>query len=141
MKYYTGSGPSAEPLRLSRLTAKEAGLIRSTDLGRLGTLSKDGWPHVVPVGYVYDHGKFYVPSQRRSVKTVNVRRRPVATLVVDDEKTESGVMLKCQAEVLVGRAAEKWKRYMRDVKGWDNDGETLVLSLKPLRKASWFLKM
>ena len=127
-------------MRLARLSTKEVGVIASTDLGRLGTLSEDGWPHVVPVGYVYDRGTFYVPSQRGSVKTANVRRRPLATLVVDDERKECGVMLKCRPKVLEGQAAERWKKQMREVKGWGNNEETLVISLKPVEKASWFLK-
>ena len=127
-------------MKSSRLSAREMGVVASTDTGRLGTLSKNGWPHVVPVGYVYSKEVFYVPSQKDSVKTGNVRRVPRATLVVDNDRRECGVMFQCEAEVLPTEAAEKWKRYMREVKGWGNNRETAVIALRPLRRASWFLK-
>jgi len=122
------------------LTSRERSIVSSADIGRLGTISKNGWPHVVPVGYVFSGNAFYVATDEDAVKMRNVRRLPRATLVIDDEEKEHGVMLECEVEVLPVKAAERWRRYMREVKGWRNDRSTAVIRLKPRRKASWFLK-
>lgn len=122
------------------LGARERSIVGSTDIGRLGTVSKNGWPHVVPVGYVFSGGMFYVASDRSAMKMGNIRRIPRATLVIDNEEREHGVMVECTVEVLPTDEADKWRRYMREKKGWRNDRRTAVLRLMPLRKASWFLK-
>jgi nitroimidazol reductase NimA-like FMN-containing flavoprotein (pyridoxamine 5'-phosphate oxidase superfamily) len=107
---------------------------------RLSTISSNGWPHSVPVGYVYHRGKFYVPSSKDAKKVVNLARNAKATLVIDDELKEHGVMIECTARVLRGLAAERLIEHMRNVKGWKNDNSTVVIELSPIRKASWFLK-
>ncbi|MDE1853132.1 MAG: pyridoxamine 5'-phosphate oxidase family protein [Thaumarchaeota archaeon] len=127
-------------MRAAALTAKEKSVVAAADLGRLATVSKDGWPHVVPVSYVYSDGMFYVPSGEDTVKVGNLKRSPRATIVIDDEEEGCGVMLECDSKVVPAVEAEKWRRYMRDVKGWQNDRRTAVIRLKPVRKSSWFLK-
>ena len=127
-------------LKPATLDARERSIVDSSDIGRLGTVSKNGWPHLVPVGYVFSKGAFYVASDKDAVKMKNIRRLPRATLVIDDEWKERGVMFECEAVVLAAGPAERWRKYMREVKGWKNDRSTAVIRLKPLRKASWFLK-
>jgi nitroimidazol reductase NimA-like FMN-containing flavoprotein (pyridoxamine 5'-phosphate oxidase superfamily) len=119
---------------------REARLIEAKDVCRLSTISSNGWPHSVPVGYVYHRGKFYVPSSKDAKKVVNLARNAKATLVIDDELKEHGVMIECTARVLRGLAAERLIEHMRNVKGWKNDNSTVVIELSPIRKASWFLK-
>ena len=118
-------------MRAPALTAKEKSVVATDDVGRLATVSKDGWPHVVPVSYVYSDGMFFVPSREDAVKIRNLKRSPRATLVIDNEEQECGVMLECNPEILPAVEAEKWRRYMRDAKGWQNDGKTLAIRLKP----------
>ncbi len=127
-------------MRLTALDPKERAIVDSNDIGRLGTISKNGWPHVVPVGYIFSRGAFYVASDEDAVKMKNIKRSPRATLVIDDEDQEFGIMLECEVKVLPAGLAEKWRKYMRDVKGWGNDRSTAIIRLKPIRKASWFLK-
>jgi nitroimidazol reductase NimA-like FMN-containing flavoprotein (pyridoxamine 5'-phosphate oxidase superfamily) len=86
---------------------REARLIEAKDVCRLSTISSNGWPHSVPVGYVYHRGKFYVPSSKDAKKVVNLARNAKATLVIDDELKEHGVMIECTARVLRGLAAER----------------------------------
>jgi nitroimidazol reductase NimA-like FMN-containing flavoprotein (pyridoxamine 5'-phosphate oxidase superfamily) len=119
---------------------REVRLIEAKDVCRLSTISSNGWPHSVPVGYVYHRGKFYVPSSKDAKKVVNLARNAKATLVIDDELKEHGVMIECTARVLRGLAAERLIEHMRNVKGWKNDNSTVVIELSPIRKASWFLK-
>ena len=121
-------------------TRREAGLIGSKDVLVLSTVSLHGWPHSVPVSYVYIDGKFYAPASSKSKKIRNLRQNHRATILVDDAKTESGVMMECEPKILIGAKAKKFRDYMRRVKAWRNDATTVIIVLTPLRKASWFLK-
>jgi uncharacterized protein len=68
------------------LTEREMTIVQSNDICRISTVSQNGWPHVVPVAYVFLEGRFYVPARFNSRKVRNVRLNPKATLVIDDEK-------------------------------------------------------
>ncbi len=122
------------------LTKREANLIISKDILALSTVSQRGWPHCVPVSYVFLDGNFYIPASSRSKKIRNLRQNHLATIMVDDAETESGVMIECEPKILVGAKAKKFRDYMRRVKGWQNDETTVIVVLTPKRKASWFLK-
>ncbi len=119
---------------------REKQLILSKDVCRLSTISPNGWPHSVPVSYVCLRGKFYVPSSRRAKKVTNLEKNNKATIVVDDEDIEHGVMIECKTKILDGDSAEPFKNHMREVKGWKNEENTIVIELAPVRNTSWFLK-
>ncbi|PSN83798.1 hypothetical protein B9Q11_01010 [Candidatus Marsarchaeota G2 archaeon ECH_B_SAG-F08] len=118
----------------------EMKLILSKDICRLSSLSANGWPHVVPVSYLYINRKFYVPSHKRAKKVKNLKRNSKATIVIDDEQTEVGLMIECDARILEDNEAYTIKRYMESVKGWKNDENAVIIELTPVRKASWSLK-
>jgi nitroimidazol reductase NimA-like FMN-containing flavoprotein (pyridoxamine 5'-phosphate oxidase superfamily) len=122
------------------LTDRELALILSKDICRLSTISSNGWPHTVPVSYVYLRGKFYIPTARRAKKVRNLAKNSNATIVVDDERREHGVMIECSSEIIEGNKAQPLRDYMRKVKRWQNDETTAIIELSPSRKASWFLK-
>jgi hypothetical protein len=115
-------------------TGREAGLIGSKDILALSTVSQHGWPHCVPVSYVYRDDKFYVPASSKSRKVRNLLQNRRATILIDDVETESGVMMECNPKILTGVKAKKFRDYMRRVKGWQNDKTTVVIVLKPIRK-------
>ena len=121
------------------LDRQESVLVRSNNLCRLATKSSSGWPHCVPVSYVYIKGKFFVPANRASRKVRNIERNPKATILIDEgESKEHGLMIECDTTVLYGSSASKMREYMRRVKHWQNDARTVIIRLNPLRKASWF---
>jgi nitroimidazol reductase NimA-like FMN-containing flavoprotein (pyridoxamine 5'-phosphate oxidase superfamily) len=122
------------------LTAREMALILSKDVCRLSTISSNGWPHVVPVSYVYRRGRFYIPTNRIAKKVRNLMNKRKATIVVDDERLEHGVMIECSSKILEGHKAQPHREYMKKVKRWKNNETTAVIELTPKRKASWFLK-
>ena len=122
------------------LTKREASLIISKDILALSTVSQHGWPHCVPVSYVYLNGKFYIPASSKSKKIRNLRQNHCATILMDDAEIESGVMMECEPKILIGAKAKKFREYVRRVKGWQSDATTVIIVLTPLRKASWFLK-
>jgi general stress protein 26 len=121
-------------------TGREAGLIGSKDILALSTVGSRGWPHCVPVSYLYLDGKFYIPASSKSKKVRNLRQNHRATIMVDDDDTESGVMMECEPKILTGAKAKKFRDHMRRVKGWQNDEFTVIIVLTPMKKASWFLK-
>jgi len=123
-----------------KFSEKEKEMIEANDFCRLATVSANGWPHCVPVGYVYVGGAFYLPALRSSKKVLNLRRSKKSTILIDEEKSESGVMIECESRLLEGVEAERLRRFMRDSKGWQNDETTVVIRLEPIRKAGWFLK-
>jgi len=122
------------------LTDRETALILSRDICRLSTIGSNGWPHIVPVSYVYLREKFYIPTDRRAKKVRNLTKNSNATIVVDDERLEQGVMIECSSRVLEGSKAQSLRECMRKVKRWQNDETTVIIELTPSRKASWFLK-
>ena len=50
---------------LLNLTRAEEQFVRARDTCRIATITKEGWPHRVPVGYLYKKEDFYIPSSRR----------------------------------------------------------------------------
>ncbi len=124
----------------SKFQTRERSLIGSNEVCRISTLSPSGWPHLVTVGYVYLNGTFYIPASRRAKKVRNLRNNPKATTLIDDEHNESGIMLECYGTILEDHKAEKLKEFMRTRKGWKNDETSVILPLRPVRKATWLLR-
>ncbi len=60
--------------------------------------------------------------------------------MIDNEKSESGIMLECYGAILENDKAEKLREFMRTTKGWKSDETSIILSLQPIKKVSWFLK-
>jgi nitroimidazol reductase NimA-like FMN-containing flavoprotein (pyridoxamine 5'-phosphate oxidase superfamily) len=79
-------------------------LARKLD-GHLGTHRADGWWHVTPIWYLWEHGRFYhtLGNSRRHLK--NLRRDPHATLCVDiDPRLAEGLQAGTRAVVCFGLA-------------------------------------
>jgi nitroimidazol reductase NimA-like FMN-containing flavoprotein (pyridoxamine 5'-phosphate oxidase superfamily) len=80
-----------------KFSARELELVRNHGLCRIATITADGWPHCVPVGYVYSIGKFYIPVSKRSKKARNLKANPRASIVIEDE-TERVMMIQGKVE-------------------------------------------
>lgn len=61
-------------------------LQHGTRTGKLATVRRDGWPHVVPVWFVLDGEDIVFTTEARTVKGRALRRDPRACICVDDEK-------------------------------------------------------
>jgi len=88
------------------------------------------------MGYVFLSGLFHIPANKGSRKVRNLERDPKATLLIDEG--EHGLMIECSSKILYDQSASAMRKYMRRVKSWQNDENTAIIRLKPLRKASWF---
>ena len=68
----------------STLHAKEIDLVEKRIMGKIATIQMDGSPHVVPVWFRYEHGKFIITTPEKSVKVQNITRDNRVSLLIDD---------------------------------------------------------
>ena len=66
-----------------KFTAKEEAFLKSNEVCRLATASKDGRPQVTPVIYALDGNGFVIAVDYGTKKLKNVRENPSVALVVD----------------------------------------------------------
>ncbi|HYW02190.1 MAG TPA: pyridoxamine 5'-phosphate oxidase family protein [Candidatus Acidoferrum sp.] len=50
---------------------------------RIASIGADGAPHIAPIWYVYENGKFYVQTGPRSRKTGNIRANSTVAFSID----------------------------------------------------------
>jgi F420H(2)-dependent biliverdin reductase len=86
------------------LSTAETGFVARPLLGKLASVSRDGSPHLTPIWYVYENGKFFVSTPQNTVKARNVRRDGRVALLVDNGETY--LMVKGYGTVSGGRSAE-----------------------------------
>lgn len=127
---------------MSKMTNEEIRdfLLKGTYTGKLGTINKDGTPHVVPIWYTVDEqDNIIFNTGGESVKAKNIRRDNRVRLCVDDQTPLfSFVIIDGIAQIERNESSEiyKWAkiiaaRYMGDDKseayGRRNSGEGEVL--------------
>jgi PPOX class probable F420-dependent enzyme len=87
-----------------QLTLQErAEFLNQPHKAALATIDKDGFPHVVAMGYRYKDGAIYMTSYGKAQKVINVRRNPkVAVMVEIGERYADfrAVMLRGYCEVI-----------------------------------------
>jgi PPOX class probable F420-dependent enzyme len=69
----------------------------------LATIDRDGFPHVVAMGYRYKDGIIYMTSYGKAQKVLNVRRNPKVGVMVETGNLYSeyrGVMIRGNCEVI-----------------------------------------
>jgi hypothetical protein len=122
-------------------------LLKGTYTGKLGTINKDGSPHVVPIWYTVDEqDNIIFNTGGESEKVKNIRRNNRVRLCVDDQTPLfSFVIIDGIAQIERNELSEIYKRakiiaarYMGDDKseayGRRNSGEGEVLvKIKPTR--------
>ncbi|MCI0482020.1 MAG: PPOX class F420-dependent oxidoreductase [Candidatus Dadabacteria bacterium] len=60
-------------------------LLRGTKTGKLGTVRRDGRPHVVPIWYDLDGDTLVFTTGGESLKYKNMKRDPRVSITVDDQ--------------------------------------------------------
>ncbi len=122
-------------------------LLQGTLTGKLGTINKNGTPHVVPIWYTVDEEDNIVfNTGGESVKAKNIRRDNRVRLCVDDQKPLfSFVLIDGIAQIEKVETSEIYKlakiiaaRYMGDDKseayGKRNSGEgEILVRIKPIK--------
>ena len=122
-------------------------LLQGTFTGKLGTINKDGTPHVVPIWYTVDgEDNIIFNTGDKSVKAKNIRRDNRVRICVDDQTPLfSFVTIDGIAEIISNERSEVYKwakiiaaRYMGYNKseeyGRRNSAEgELLVKIKPIR--------
>ena len=122
-------------------------LLQGTFTGKLGTINKDGTPHVVPIWYTLDgENNIIFNTSDKSVKAKNIRCDNRVRLCVDDQTPLfSFVTINGIAEIISNEPSEVYKwakiiaaRYMGYNKseeyGRRNSAEgELLVKIKPIK--------
>ena len=67
-----------------KFDAKAEEFLRRKLFAKLGTLKKNGYPHVTPIWYMYEEGRIFVNTTTNRVKYHNIERDPRVSFLVDD---------------------------------------------------------
>jgi PPOX class probable F420-dependent enzyme len=122
-------------------------LLQGTFTGKLGTINKNGTPHVVPIWYTVDaEDNIIFNTSDKSVKAKNIRRNNRVRLCVDDQTPLfSFVTIDGIAEIISNEPNEVYKwakiiaaRYMGYNKSEEYGRRTsaegeLLVKIKPIR--------
>lgn len=114
--------------------------------GRLATIGRDGYPHLVPLGYFRVGDHVYV--NMRGQRLVNARRTPKASFCIDEGegmRELKGVVIEGdtelvedQAQVLeLQREAARKRGTPEDQLPTENRGGRPLLKITPRKIASW----
>jgi nitroimidazol reductase NimA-like FMN-containing flavoprotein (pyridoxamine 5'-phosphate oxidase superfamily) len=117
---------------------------------RIASIESDGTPHIAPIWYVYENGKFYVQTGPRSRKAQNIKANSRVAFCVDVGEAFydlKAVVGKGTARILTERKFndEIGKRILLKYLGDLNDPaakqlanmEHIVIEITPTTKTSW----
>lgn len=86
------------------------GFLKSHDLCRIASIDKQGgFPHCVPVAYLYHKGFIYIPTSSRSKKVRNLAQNQKCCILVDVCENEKGKVVMLQG-LAVATKGYKLKR-------------------------------
>ena len=123
-----------------KFTAKEEAFLKSSEVCRLATVSKDCRPQVTPVIYVMDKMNFVIATDYGTKKLKNVKENPRVALVVDQFHPNKAVMVEGICRVneqdpeylrLLNILFDRFETYRKNPWG---EGESPILR-SPLKKS------
>jgi PPOX class probable F420-dependent enzyme len=126
-----------------KFTAKEVAFLKSNEVCRLATASKDGRPQVTPVMYALDGTVFVIAVDYGTKKLKNVIENSNVALVVDRLRPTRAVTVEGTCKVYE-RGAEyrrlldllmvRFEFYRKDPWG---EGESPIFQITPNKAVSW----
>lgn len=127
-----------------KFNEEEERFLKDNEIGRLATISSDGFPHVVPVCYIYSSGGLWVATDYETRKFHNILSNSKVALVVDSGyDSNRGILI--QGQVKIYRKGPEFRRvsaafykkfaWVRATP-W-KEGEAPLLWIRPNRKACW----
>jgi PPOX class probable F420-dependent enzyme len=128
-----------------KFTSKEAAFLKSNEICRLATASKDGKPQVTPVMYALDGSGFVIAVDYGTKKLKNVRENPNVALVVDRLRPTKAVSVEGECKVhergaeylrLLELLMTKFEFYRKNPWG---EGESPIFRITPTKAVSWGL--
>jgi len=128
-----------------KFTAKEEAFLRSNEVCRLATASKEGKPQVTPVIYALDGTGFVIAVDYGTKKLKNVKENPSVALVVDRLRPTKAVTVEGTCKVhergaeyirLLNVLMARFESYRKDPWG---EGESPIFRITPDKAVSWGL--
>ena len=115
----------------------------------LATIDKEGFPHVVAMGYFVKDAAIYMTSYGKAQKVLNIRRNPKVGVMIETGQTYAefvGVLLRGTCEII--EEPEAVARTMRELRGNQGEGaapsaaassapKRVVLKITPRKISSW----
>jgi PPOX class probable F420-dependent enzyme len=134
-----------------RLTPEEqTAFLQEEHKAALATLDKDGFPHVVAMGFFAKDGAIYMTSYARAQKVINIRRNPKVGLMVETGQSYGdfrGLMIRGHCEIIDDPASVAATMQMMLAKQSRNAeaprealasaAKRVILKITPEKIASW----
>jgi len=126
-----------------KFTAKEAAFLKSNEVCRLATASKDAKPQVTPVMYAMDGAVFVIAVDYGTKKLKNVKVNPNVALVVDRLRPTRAVTVEGTCQVhergaeyrrLLQLLMVRFEFYRKNPWG---EGESPIFRVTPQKAVSW----
>ncbi len=100
----------------------------------LGTNTIDGPPHLSPVWYLYENGRFYISIASTTVKHKNLRRDPQIALCIDGGRSDTRTVMATGLAELVAagepQQLEMRRRIIRHYHTNQEEGEQYIKRLE-----------
>lgn len=125
------------------ISASEKRFVERARVCRIGSVGRDGRPHVAPLCHALDQRTVYVAADRDGRTARNLRRRPRATIACDDYWEDwdrlRGVVAQARARrVAPGTELDRARRLLTRKYRQYSDGDIdYVIALQVERATSW----
>jgi len=127
---------------------EQASFLSQPHKAALATIDKEGFPHVVAMGYRYKDGVIYMTSYGKAQKVVNVRRNPKVGVMVEVGERYAdfrGIMIRGHCEVIEDPQVVKETMRLAGESATaavpsgavSSAPKRVVLKITPYRIASW----
>jgi nitroimidazol reductase NimA-like FMN-containing flavoprotein (pyridoxamine 5'-phosphate oxidase superfamily) len=104
---------------------KNEKFLKSQKILRLATIDPFGDPHIVPVWYMYAHGKFYIGTNTKTQKAKNIKKNSKISFCIDTGVRSPdivGIMgtgrarIILKSDIVQSRARKIMLRYFKSLK-------------------------
>ena len=82
---------------------EQAAFLQTARKAALATVDKDGFPHVVAMGFLAKEGAIYMTSYAKAQKVLNVRRNPKVGVMIETGERYAefrGVLIRGHCEII-----------------------------------------
>ena len=127
-----------------KFSEEEERFLTDNEVGRLATIGKEGFPHAVPVCYIYHAGSLWVAIDYETAKYRNLQSNNKVALVVDTGYDANRGMV-IQGLATVYERGQKFRdiyAIFHEKFNWVRanpwgEGEAPLIRIEPVRKACW----
>ena len=133
--------------RKIKFTAKEEEFLLSNEACRVATVTAHNTPHITPVSFVFEEGKFYFATDYDTTKYKNLQQNPKIALAVGVYSSVNNKAVIIHGNINFIEKGGKFKKlydiFYRKFEWVRNDqwkeGEAPFVQVEPYKKISWGL--